>query len=103
VAEHYETVLVAKKLWSAAKKVLTPKQAVAKPLGDPTIQSAAKTLHNKFFNDLSNVFLGPRGQNRSLGRRLDANKPRMTPEELEGHIASINRNYALEGEIKITR
>jgi hypothetical protein len=103
VAEHYETVLVAKKLWSAAKKALNPKQAVAKPLGDPAIQTSAKTLHNRFFNDLSNLFLGPRGQNRSLGRRLDANKPRMTQEELEAHIASVNQKYAIEGEIKITR
>jgi hypothetical protein len=102
VAEHYETVLVNKKLWSEAKKVLNPKQAVEKPLGDATIQAAAKTLHNRFFNDLTNLFVGPRGQNRALGRRLDANKPGMTEDELHAHIESINARYALEGKINIT-
>jgi hypothetical protein len=102
VAEHYETVLVNKKLWSAAKQVLNPKQAVEKPLGDATIQAAAKTLHNRFFNDLTNLFVGPRGQNRALGRRLDPNKPNMTEDELHAHIESINANYALEGKIPIT-
>jgi hypothetical protein len=103
VAEHYQNVLVSKKVWSEAKKILNPKQTVEKPLGDATIQAAAKALHYKFFNDLTNLFVGPMAQNRSLGRRLDANKPGMTEAELEAHIDSIQTKYALEGKIPITK
>jgi len=97
MAEHYETTLPQEGKWSKAKKLLEEKgETVAKPLGDDSIQTAAKTRHSKFFNDQKNLFLGGSSENRSLGRKLDRGKPGMNLASLTEHIAYVKKKWALK-------
>jgi Domain of unknown function (DUF4157) len=100
MAEHYETTLVAQKKWSAAKALLESKsEKVGKPLSNEAIASTAKDRHYRFFNDLKNLFVGPRGRNRSLGRKVDIGAdldvPFMDEEGLKDHIQYVSDTWAL--------
>lgn len=107
MAEHYETVLVAQQKWSKAKELLEKKsETVGKPLSNAAIATTAKNRHFRFFNDLKNLFLGPRGKNRSLGRRVDTGSdlevPLLTEEGLQEHLKYVNDAWTLDGSFKPT-
>ncbi|MFV0436025.1 MAG: DUF4157 domain-containing protein [Desulfopila sp.] len=107
MAEHYETVLVGTRKWSKAKALLVKKkETVATPLSNEAIQASAKGRHYRFFNDLKNLFLGPRGKNRSLGRRVDIGSdlpvPILTEEGLQEHLTYVKKTWALDSTFKPT-
>jgi len=107
MAEHYETVLVKQLKWSKAKELLEKKsENVGKPLSNEAIATTAKNRHYKFFNDKQNLFLGPRGKNRSLGRRVDMGSdllvPLLTEEGFQEHLKYVNEKWALDGSFQPT-
>jgi hypothetical protein len=114
MANHYESVLNGKKKWSEAKALLEEKHGVGKldgQLSDERIQEAARTRHKTFFNDVRNLFLGPRGENRALRERVDVGKFRkdvadvtetVDETKVEAHIKMIKEEYALDGTLKVT-
>lgn len=94
MANHYNTVLNDKK-WSEAKKILNPKKSVKDPLGNKTIQAAAKALHRDFFNDVKNLFIGDASKNRSIGAETDIPED-WTQEVWKKHLKYIKKNYTLD-------
>jgi len=101
MATHYESTLKGKK-WSAAKKLLDPKEKVAE-LTDKAILAAAKALQKRFFNDVQNLFLDEASKNRSLGERLDPRHPAMqTLKKLQAHVAKMVAKYGLTSDVKIS-
>jgi hypothetical protein len=100
MAEHYETTLLAQQKWSKAKALLVSKnETVGKPLSNDAIAATAKERHYRFFNDLKNLFLGPRGKNRSLGRRVDTGSdlpvPLLTEAGLKEHLQYVGDKWCL--------
>ena len=100
MAEHYETTLLQQDRWLKARELLASrKEAVAKPLSNAAIADAAKNRHQRFFNDLKNLFLGPRGHNRALGRRVDTGSdlesPHLTEEGLKEHVEYVSKEWCL--------
>ncbi|WP_341328765.1 DUF4157 domain-containing protein [Methylotuvimicrobium sp. KM2] len=107
MAEHYETTLFAQQKWSKAKELLEKKsETVGKPLSNEAIEATAKSRHYRFFNDLHNLFLGPRGKNRALGRRVDTGSdlevPLLTEQGLQEHLEYVGSKWALDGSFKPT-
>lgn len=100
--DHYHKYLVGKPRWEAAKLLLERGQPVEKPLSDETIQAAAKQRYYQFNNDFHNLFVGPRGENRSIGENIDPNKPGMDSEQLKNHIKYIQDRWALNDKLKPT-
>ena len=106
MATNYETNLNGK-TWADAKKLLDPKLkqnglAEVNPTTDKVILARVKALHKTFFNDLSNLFLGPASPNRALGERLDTGKPGMLPADVEDHIKDMEKQYAI-GTLVVSR
>jgi hypothetical protein len=100
MADHYQDTLLNQKKWLKAKGLLVSKsETVGKPLSNDAIATTAKDRHKRFFNDKQNLFLGPRGKNRALGRRVDTGSdlpvPLLTEEGLQEHLKYVNEKWAL--------
>jgi hypothetical protein len=105
VAEHYESNLKGL-TFAAAKEKLDPKlgehgiQPVAltgnEKTDADTILERAKALHEKFFNDLSNLFVDEARENSSIGRAMDPKHPEIGLEGLDAHIEDIEEKYAID-------
>jgi hypothetical protein len=94
MASHYEEVLNALKVSEAAE--LLKKKGDA-PQGDPptneAVQAAAQARHERFFNEIRNLFVGEAGPNVALQQRADW--AHMTDAERKGHLRLIKKSYAL--------
>jgi hypothetical protein len=110
MAEHYRDNLkgitwtdAAAKLQKAEKyqsPTVTPK--LGEKLSTESIIATAQALHREFFNDVTNLFVGPSRENFSIGRGIDTKDPAKQGEgQLEQHIQDIKRSYAI-GPLKIT-
>ena len=110
MAEHYEKALNTKK-WSIAKVLLEKSGSsealttVDKKVNNETIHEAAKKRHQKFFNSLDNLFVGPSRKNSALGRRFDPERGGvvMSAKEINDYVASVKVKWALDGSFKVTK
>jgi hypothetical protein len=101
MADHYESTLKGMKWSVAIGKLKEHGKSLKEPLSDAKIQEAARARHKAFFNDVENLFLGPRGENRALRERVD---PALFRDEagivdesaLEAHIRTIKKMWALD-------
>jgi hypothetical protein len=110
MAEHYEKALNTKK-WSIAKVLLEKSGSsealttVDKKVNNETIHEAVKKRHQKFFNSVDNLFVGPGRKNSALGRRFDPERGGvvMSAKEINDYVASVKVKWALDGSFKVTR
>jgi uncharacterized protein DUF4157 len=101
MAVHYENTLKGMKWSVAIVKLKEHGKGLKEPLSDAKIEEAARARHKEFFNDVQNLFLGPRGENRALRERVDPAKFRdksgiVDESALEDHINKIKKKWAID-------